>query len=297
VVVVSRGDDELLQLDGRPGWHFPRGERGRYAGYHPASSEDAIRHLESLREDGANYLLLPCTAFWWLGHYDELAKHLIGRYQLVHADNDTCVIFALNGHETTLGGEAREDRPERYTRFVDEVRDVVRSVLPDDASVLVISSGDDELLNLGLKRALHFPQGDDGGYSGFHPADSADAIVRLEKLLRAGAEFLVIPETEFWWLDHYSDFRRHLDAVHRLVLHQAHVCMLYELRARFRSAEVPGPQPEAVPKATEETLPKAAQSQAEATEPNEESAVPQAEVPRPAFQKFRNRFGRFWERS
>ena len=289
VIVVSKGDDELLQLDGRPGWHFPRGENGRYAGHHPASSEEAIQHLESLREAGANYLLFPCTAFWWLGHYDELAQHLIGRYQLVHADNDTCVIFALNGHEATPSAEVKEARTERYRQFVDEVRDVVRSVLPDDASVLVISSGDDDLLNLGSRRALHFPQADDGGYAGFHPADSADAIFRLEKLLRSGAEFLVIPETEYWWLDHYSDFRRHLDEVHRLVLHQAHVCMIYELRARFRPVEAPGPEPKAIPKA--------AQPQAEATEPEQDAAEPRAEVPGAPFQKFRKRLGRFWERS
>jgi hypothetical protein len=285
VLVVSKGDDELLQLDGRPAWHFPRGKSGRYAGHHPATSEDAIQHLESLREQGANYLLFPCTAFWWLGHYGDLAQHLIGRYQLVHADNDTCVVFGLNGHEATLGGETREARPERYTRFVDEVRDVVRSVLPDDATVLVISSGDDELLDLGSRRARHFPQADDGGYAGFHPADSAEAILHLEKLLRGGAEYLVIPETEYWWLDHYSDFRRHLDAVHRLVLHQAHVCTIYELRARFRPAGPSGLDLEA------------AQQLAEPAEPEEQASEPRVDDPGAAFQRFRKRLSRFWDRS
>jgi hypothetical protein len=280
VLVVSKGDEDLLQLDGRPAWHFPRGESGRYAGHHPASSEEAIQHLESLREEGANYVLFPCTAFWWLGHYDELAQHLIGRYQLVHADNDTCVIFALNGHEGTLAGEARQVRPERYMRFVDEVRDVVRSVLPDEASILVISSGDDELLDLDSRRARHFPQGDDGGYAGFHPGDSAEAILHLDKLLRGGAEFLVIPETEYWWLDHYSDFRRHLDGVHRLVLHQTHVCTIYELRARFRPAQPSGLDQEAAQLLSDR---------------HEEASEPRADDAEAPFQKFRKRI-RFWER-
>ena len=42
VIVVSKGDEELLKLDGRQGWHFPRTEDGRYAGYYPADSVTAI---------------------------------------------------------------------------------------------------------------------------------------------------------------------------------------------------------------------------------------------------------------
>src|SRR3712207_2672412 len=30
VIVVSKGDDRLLELDGRRGWHFPQNERGVY---------------------------------------------------------------------------------------------------------------------------------------------------------------------------------------------------------------------------------------------------------------------------
>src|SRR5262249_52589221 len=44
VAVVSRGDDELLSFDRRRGWHFPRTDKGVYAGHHPADSTTAIRH-------------------------------------------------------------------------------------------------------------------------------------------------------------------------------------------------------------------------------------------------------------
>lgn len=283
VLVVSKGDEELLELDGRPGWHFPRDESGKYAGYHPGSAQEAIRHLESLREAGANYILFPCTAFWWLGHYDDLAQHLIRRYQLVHADNDTCVIFALNGHKVPVRDAVRQTRPGRYTRFVDEVRDVVRSVLPENASILVISSGDDELVNIGGERARHFPQGEDGGHAGFHPADGVEAVLHLDKLTRAGAEFLVIPETEFWWLDHYTDFRHHLERVHRLVLHQGHVCVIYELRARFRHGAA-SPEPEDLEPRTD--------SDGSRDEANGKGAGPTG-LP---LRGFRRRIGRFWGR-
>jgi hypothetical protein len=278
VLVVSKGDEDLLQLDGRRAWHFPREESGKYAGHHPGSDLEAIQHLESSREAGANYLLFPCTAFWWLGHYSDLARHLIQNYELVHADNDTCVIFALNGHQGPVT-DVVEARPERYTRFVEEVRDVVRSVLPDHASVLVISSGDDDLLKLGEPTARHFPQGEDGGYAGFHPADDTEAIVHLEKLARAGAEFLLIPATEYWWLDYYQEFERHLEEVHRLVVYQAHVCRIYELNARFRRSDASA----------------ADVHPSEAGAPDLDGASRQAHARLP-FQRLRMRIARFWGR-
>src|SRR4051794_18854834 len=38
VVVASKGDDALVRLDGRRGWHFPRTPDGTYAGHHPADT-------------------------------------------------------------------------------------------------------------------------------------------------------------------------------------------------------------------------------------------------------------------
>lgn len=88
VLVVSKGDDALLELGGRRrGQHFPAGASGVYAGHHPATDDDAVVHLESLRSDGASYLLLPSTAFWWLDHYKKFARHLAG-YREVLRDDD-----------------------------------------------------------------------------------------------------------------------------------------------------------------------------------------------------------------
>jgi hypothetical protein len=94
VLVASKGDEALRELDGRRAWHFPRSEDGGYAGYHPTSSEEAIAQLEMLRAQGADYLLLPATSFWWLEHFPELRQHLDGRYGRVLDDED-CVIFGL----------------------------------------------------------------------------------------------------------------------------------------------------------------------------------------------------------
>jgi GT2 family glycosyltransferase len=95
VVVVSKGDEELLELEGRPAWHFPRGPDGGYAGYNPADSAGAISHLEELRAAGGQYLLLPGTALWWLDFYADFRRHLESRYRLVVRQDDVCIIFEL----------------------------------------------------------------------------------------------------------------------------------------------------------------------------------------------------------
>jgi len=95
VAVVSRGDDELLAFDRRRGWHFPRTNKGVYAGHHPADSTEAIAHVAELRKRGAKYLLIPRTGFWWLEHYTELRDYLEYRCRRVWRDERTCVLYAL----------------------------------------------------------------------------------------------------------------------------------------------------------------------------------------------------------
>jgi glycosyltransferase involved in cell wall biosynthesis len=94
VAVVSKGDDELLQLPDVCAQHFPTDEHGHPLGYHPATSTDAIRLLERARENGADYLLFPEYTRWWLDHYTELQHHLVERYTVV-SDSDACTILDL----------------------------------------------------------------------------------------------------------------------------------------------------------------------------------------------------------
>ena len=95
VLVVSRGDDSLLDLEGRPARHFPEAESGGWAGHHPADSAEAIARLEASRGDGARYLVVPPTYRWWLRHYVGLREHLESRYQAVHSDERGGDIYLL----------------------------------------------------------------------------------------------------------------------------------------------------------------------------------------------------------
>jgi hypothetical protein len=95
VAVVSKGDDSLLALDGRVGWHFPSSPAGGYAGHHPADSAEAVAQVEDVRHRGAAFLLFPKTARWWLEHYPGLRSHLENLYTAVTSSDDEFVLFDL----------------------------------------------------------------------------------------------------------------------------------------------------------------------------------------------------------
>jgi GT2 family glycosyltransferase len=93
VLIVSRGDRELIRFASHRAAHFPQDGGGSYAGHHPADSAEAIAQLERLREAGAQFLVFPPTARWWREHYEEFAAHLDRRYERIAAAD--CEIYAL----------------------------------------------------------------------------------------------------------------------------------------------------------------------------------------------------------
>ena len=95
VLIASKGDEDLVQIEGLRAWHFPRDEWGSYAGHHPASSVEAIVHLRQLYAQGARYLVFPATAAWWLEHYRELADLLDSAHELKMAHDGVCVVYEL----------------------------------------------------------------------------------------------------------------------------------------------------------------------------------------------------------
>jgi hypothetical protein len=96
VAVVSRGDDRLVDVDGRVGWHVPRTADGRWAGHHPTDSAAAVAALEDLRRRGARYLVFPSTTRWWLDYYGGLRRHLDETARVLVDRPDTCTVYALD---------------------------------------------------------------------------------------------------------------------------------------------------------------------------------------------------------
>jgi glycosyltransferase involved in cell wall biosynthesis len=112
VLVVSKGDHELLDLGIDRTWHFPQRADGTYAGYYPFDSASAIAHLEALREKGGKYLAFPAPSLWWLDHYKELRLHLESHGRAVGVDKDVGVVYALGGAGTNGGGKTTEQSSE-----------------------------------------------------------------------------------------------------------------------------------------------------------------------------------------
>jgi GT2 family glycosyltransferase len=118
-----------------------------------------------------------------------------------------------------------------YEGLKERIRRAVGEAVPAGATVIVVSKGDEDLLRLEGRRGWHFPQTNEGIYRGHHPADSADAIAQLEKLRSRGGDFFLIPWPSMWWLEHYHDFKRHLEDRHPLVVREEQCCLIFALIA------------------------------------------------------------------
>ena len=128
----------------------------------------------------------------------------------------------------------RSDPKPSWPRYADaeRVSEALAGRVPPESKVLIVTHGDDELLAFSDWRTSHFPQDEGGGYAGFHPADSGEAIGHLEDLRAAGAEYLVFPPTAGWWLDHYRGLRMHLESSYRFVSASPDECVVVSLVGR-----------------------------------------------------------------
>jgi tRNA (mo5U34)-methyltransferase len=95
VLVASGGDEALLELGARRAWHFPQAPDGGWAEGPPADRPSIVEHLDRLRREGAEYLLLPPEGVAWLEGHTELARHLESRHELVSSANGGR-LFRLN---------------------------------------------------------------------------------------------------------------------------------------------------------------------------------------------------------
>ena len=132
-----------------------------------------------------------------------------------------------------------------YRQLVRRIRRVVRNSLPPEATLLVVSKGDEELLDLDARRAWHFPQqspqtpiadGTGGTWAGHDPSGSTAGIVQLEMLRSKGANYLLFPKSALWWLERYADFQRYLNSRYEAVVRQTNTCVIYSLSLRKNSA-------------------------------------------------------------
>ncbi|MDQ1445958.1 MAG: hypothetical protein QOI20_2422, partial [Acidimicrobiaceae bacterium] len=109
IAFVSRGDDDLLDIPGRTGWHVPRMPDGAWSAGLPERGADAVRHVELVRAFGADFLVLPAPYGWWLDHYRELADHLSTHAVAKLADPELGWAWDLRAEGMADGGDVSID--------------------------------------------------------------------------------------------------------------------------------------------------------------------------------------------
>lgn len=151
-------------------------------------------------------------------------------------------------------GQGRADhRDPAYDNLLQRMNAEVAEVLPGGARVAVISRGDEQLLRLGDADGWHFPRLEDGTYAGHYPADDGAAVQELETARRHGAEYLLVPRTGFWWLEHYGGLARHLEIAGRVV-RRSEDLVLYRLEGTAgRGSDVREPPRPVAPSAVAST--------------------------------------------
>lgn len=230
VLVISRGDEELVRFPDHRGWHFPRTAEGEYAGYHPLDGAAAIAHLEELRAAGAGWLVIPCTAFWWLEYYGELAEHLERVARRVVDGGDACLLFAFQGAPSPVRmAPASRSRPSATPTVAGRLPDLVDALLPENCSVAVAVSGYEPLPTLGARAVwrlvLPEPSLELGGRNGKGPGS------QLEALAAAGVAYLVVPADVEGVVRLEPWLRDHMNGSGRLISRQRHLGAIYRLEA------------------------------------------------------------------
>ena len=153
--------------------------------------------------------------------HEEISREIDDILAAIHRLQEKLAI--LNPATDRLPTSRVAYREQRHT-----IRTEVMARVPEGSTILVLSRGDAGLLDLGQRTAWHFPRTEEGEYAGHHPADSTEAVRRLEAGRQAGAEYLVMPAHSRWWLEHYPGFRAHLEASCEELLRED-PCSIYSL--------------------------------------------------------------------
>jgi hypothetical protein len=94
VLIVDRGDEELMAVEGRRMHHLPRNPDGSPAWHQPEDGDDLLEQIAREHSQGAGYLAIPATSLWWLDHYSGFAEHLERECRLLARTRD-CAVFEL----------------------------------------------------------------------------------------------------------------------------------------------------------------------------------------------------------
>ena len=217
VLMVSKGDAALLALPGHRAAHFPQDGAGGYAGHHPRDGVAAKAELERLRREGAEYLVIPATARWWLDYYGEFARHLANHCEVVADTPDACLIYGLGRLGSDAGSVPELVEPQAA---VDQIRDFLENLIPTESRVLVLDVGDGVAGQLAPLRAR-----------AVFARDREEVLRELSLGRAAGAEYLVVPRSADEWLEEEDELGAEIESLYVKVADQSYLCRVFALES------------------------------------------------------------------
>jgi hypothetical protein len=220
VLVVSKGDTALLDIPGMIALHFPQDGSGGYAGYHPLDSATAITELEEMRRGGAEYLVIPATARWWLEFYEDFALHLANHGEVVVDVADACLIYGLGRRQANAPGTPAIKRPQAS---VEQIRDYLENLITTDKRLVVLEAVNGVATTLAPLKVTRLRTSDVAEGSGER------ALAELKLLASDGADYLVVPRSSDEWLDSSADFATAVESSCRKIAEQRHLCRVFDL--------------------------------------------------------------------
>ncbi len=141
---------------------------------------------------GAEYLVIPATARWWLDFYEGFAAHLANHGELVADLPDACLIYGLGRLGDDAAGLPAVTKP---TASVDQLRDYLENLISTESSVVVLEAGEGAVAALAPLRAVPLALDQVG-------AEGDEGLLRqLRHRAEAGADYLVVPRAADEWLD------------------------------------------------------------------------------------------------
>jgi hypothetical protein len=220
LLVISKGDAAMLDLPGLTALHFPQDGSGGYAGHHPSDSAAATAELEERRRAGAEFLVIPATARWWLQYYKDFASHLAGHGELVVDLPDTCLIYGLGLRGVTAPGAPTIERPQAS---IEQVRDYLERLLTTDRRLVVLEAVDGVAAGLAPLDVARLRA------DGATEENEFRVLSELRLLADDGADYLIVPRSSDDWLDCCPEFSGEVESNCHKVAEQRHLCRVFDL--------------------------------------------------------------------
>lgn len=117
-----------------------------------------------------------------------------------------------------------------WSRNVATVWSDIERLIPSNCKFILV---DDCELGASNRNALPFLEFN-GRYWG-RPANDPQAVDELDRMRRAGADFIVFVWATFWWLEHYAEFNQYLRSKFRCVVENDSL-VIFDLRSSITSA-------------------------------------------------------------